>query len=758
MVREYLRFHFIEAPKRILRLWSNFLVFFYYFFSVRLLIFTFFAPWKRIYQVKASAGFFLTEWFNRLTYNLISSSIGAFIRFWALVFWLIAEIFVVFLGGILFFLWFFLFPLSLPLYFFGKRGKSSTGREKRLADFLSLRFPNTPLGAVPLEDKEEVIHWFERQEEERWQRGHFWELDRLLRHPGIGKDWASGYTIELDRHTEDLTAPLAYSSHLVARQRELAEIEQILGKSKGSNALLVGEPGVGRKTIVQNFAKAVAEGRVIPSLARGRVLLLNLSGIIGMAKNPSQIEAIVAEILREATEAGNVILVIEEFDRYVSTGQERIDLSPVLSRFMSEGELHVIGITTPDDYQRYIFPNQNITKMMEKIEVGAPSANRALEILEDIVPDFEYRTGITVSFPALKEIVKRGEALLVDVPFPEKAIDLLDESLVFVKTQLKSQRILLPAHVQKVLVQKTGVPIEALSIEERERLLKLEDILHQRLVDQEEAIRGVARALRRARIGISARGKPIGTFLFLGPTGVGKTETAKALAEALFGSESRIIRLDMASFQGEEGNLRLIGSFRESQPGVLTSSVRNNPYSVLLLDEIEKASNAVLNLLLTVIDEGYLTDAQGRRVSFENVILIATSNAGAEFIREKVNEGVAGDALNEELLEYVLRERIFSPEFINRFDGVIVYKPLTHEHLLKIAENLLLALNRRLAEKGISLAIDQELCQKIAEMGFHPVFGARPMKRVILEKIEAPIAQKLLSGEVKRGEKVRISL
>lgn len=575
---------------------------------------------------------------------------------------ILVELAVLILGTLGFLGWFLALPLSLVVFYCQKKGPDLKKKEKRQEAFLKKRLGEN-LAAVPLEDKEEVSRWFEREEARNAQAGRFWELENLLAIPGLAKTWAAGYTLELDRYTLDLAAPRPYSSHLVGRRKETAAIERVLSGTTLSSCILAGEPGVGRQTMVENFAKRSREGRTIPSLEQKRVLLLNLEEVLGEAKSRVAAEARILEILEEAGRAGDVILVLRELDRFTSDLEGRLNLTPIFVRAIEETRLRFIGITTPADFQKFIFPNKKLLQYFSKIEVNEPTGEEALEILEDVLPFFERNSGVLAVFAVLKEIVSKSQGWQLDVPFPERALELLDEALVFARDSL-GEKVLVLADLRKFLAEKTEIP-QGLTADEEKTLVNLEEILHKKIIDQEEAIAEIAKALRRRRTGVAAGHRPIGAFLFLGPTGVGKTQTAKALAEVLFGSQERLLRLDMATFQGEDAEERLLGSFERKEPGVLICAVRENPYAVLLLDELEKASKEVQNLFLTVIDEGYLTDVFGRKVSFENLLIIGTSNAGAEFIREKPSAG---------LIDFVLRQGFFSPEFLNRFDAVVVYK------------------------------------------------------------------------------------
>ena len=342
---------------------------------------------------------------------------------------------------------------------------------------------------------------------------------------------------------------------------------------------------------------------------------------------------------------------------------------------------------------------------------------------------------------------------MTDLPFPEKAVRLLDEAMSWLSVSKKG-KILKSEHITKIVSEKIQIPLEELEQKEKEILLNLEALIHQRIINQEEAVKEVSEAMRRAKAGIETRSGTIGGFLFLGPTGVGKTETAKALAAVYFGSEKRMIRLDMSEFQEIKDIKRLIGA--EGSEGLLTTSVRENPFSLILLDEIEKAHPNILNLFLQVLDEGWITDGFGRKIDFKNAIIIATSNAGAEIIRQDIKENKKLSIVKDELLDYLFKKNIFRPEFINRFDGVVVFKPLTKENLILICHLMLKKLAENFQDKGIGFEITKELKEKVVDLSYSPQFGAREMKRTIQDKIENVLASALLSNEIKRGDRIEI--
>jgi ATP-dependent Clp protease ATP-binding subunit ClpC len=373
--------------------------------------------------------------------------------------------------------------------------------------------------------------------------------------------------------------------------------------------------------------------------------------------------------------------------------------------------------------------------------------------LENLTLVLERKYKKFISYPALREIITLTERYLPSLPFPEKAMDILDEVVIYVADSTRDP-IVLPKHVDKIISEKTQIPVGEIEAKEKNILLNLEDLIHQRIINQEEAVNEVSSAMRRARTGVTIRKGPMGCFLFLGPTGVGKTETSKALAEIYFGSEEKMIRLDMSEFQNTTDIPRLIGAAGEE--GMLTTKVRESPFSLVLLDEIEKAHPNILNLFLQVLDEGNLTDGLGRKVDFKSTIIIATSNAAYKVILKALKEKTEWSKVKQKLLENLFAEGIFRPEFINRFDAMVVFRPLTKENLLDIAELFLQKLKKNLQEKEVEFLITPELKEKIVELGYDPTFGAREMRRVIQDRVENILASALLSDRLKRGYRVKV--
>jgi len=583
------------------------------------------------------------------------------------------------------------------------------------------------------------------------------DLNKIKNIPGIGASWAYGYTVEFDKYGRDLTKHPTPYPLLLGREEELTKMQQILLKGEGNNILLVGEPGTARHILVYTLASAVATGNCLPGLSHKRLIELDMHALTATKPTFSEVKGLAVEILSEAERAGNIIIVIDEIDKFVSEAGERVDYTSVFSQIASS-HVGLIGITTNDNYHRYIESNADLSKLFEKIDIKPPDIDTVLEELEvSIVPVVERKHKIFVTFGALVKIIEDSDRYITNTPFPAKAIDLLDEVAVYLTSERK-ETVLRAFHIDEFLTSKLHFPIGDLQKSEKDKLIGLEELLHKRIINQDEAIRVLAAALRRARLNIAKVNKPMGSFLFLGPTGVGKTETAKALAQYFFGGEQFLIRFDMSQYQKEEGLERLIGSAKMGTPGELSKSLRDHPYAVLLFDEFEKADPLIYNLFLTLIDEGYITDHTGKRLDGRNTIIIATSNAGASFIRENLKLGVQGSNLAPKILDYVQKERIFSPELVNRFDGAVVFTPLSEGHLREVAKLMLGNLNSRLAKNKISVKVTEDLVKKLAILGFAPEFGARAINRVIAEKIEDAVAQKLLSGTVAPGEQIRIDL
>ncbi len=641
-----------------------------------------------------------------------------------------------------------------------------------------------------------------------------------------------GRTPTLDAFGRDLTE-LAGQDKLdpvIGREKEIERVIQILSRRTKNNPVLIGEPGVGKTAIVEGLAQDVQAG-MVPEMLRGkRVVTLDLAALVAGTKYRGEFEERLKKVLEEIRRSGDVILFIDEMHNIIGAGaaEGAIDASSILKPMLSRGELQCIGATTLDEYRKHVEKDAALERRFQPVLVSEPSVDETIDILEGLRDRYEAHHGVQYTHEALEAAANLSSRYVSDRFLPDKAIDLIDEagSRVRMKAfeapkdlrelEIRLEKLIREKEeavasqefekaaelrdqeqeVKKFLDQKrknwqindipekttvtgddisaivadwTGIPIKKLAAGESERLLSLEDELHKRVIGQDDAVEAVARAVRRSRAGLKDPKRPIGSFIFLGPTGVGKTELAKALAEVLFGDEDAMIRLDMSEYQERHTVSRLVGAppgyVGYEEGGQLTEAVRRKPYSVILLDEIEKAHADVFNVLLQVLEDGRLTEAQGRTVDFRNTVIIMTSNAGAEAIHGKAVLGFtvekdtqrAHDEMESRVMDAV--KRIFRPEFINRVDEIIVFHALTTEHLKKIVNFQLRDVEERLYESaGLVMEVTDEAKLKLIEEGTDPDYGARPLRRAIQRFIEDPLSEMVLRGELKNTGKVKVSL
>ncbi len=608
------------------------------------------------------------------------------------------------------------------------------------------------------EDVKNITLWLDVIESRIKNAKKFWKYENLSKYGSLGKDWAAGYSVTLDKFSIDWRRIVKkwVFKDIIGHQKEIEQIERTLSRARTNNVLLIGEPGTGRKSIIEALARRAYLGESLPELNYKRVVELDMISLLSRIQDPEEVEITLNKIFQEVILAGNIILVINELHNFVALKIFKpgaIDISGILAKYLHFPQFQFVGITTYAGLHQRIEQNPSLLELFRKIEVSEISELETIRTLKNLALELEERYQIVVTYPTIRDIVSLTARYLPSLPFPKKAIDLLEEVMVYVST-LKD-KIVLPHHVAKIISAKTEIPIGKMESEEKEILLNLEKLIHERIINQEEAVKGISTALRRARAGITVKKRPMGVFLFLGPTGVGKTETSKALAQIYFKGEERMIRLDMSEFQAIADIPRLLGA--PGEEGLLTTPVRENPFSLILLDEIEKAHPNILNLFLQVFDEGNITDGQRRKVSFLNTIIICTSNAGAKIIWKDIKLDKKLDVIQDELLSYFFEKGIFRPEFINRFDAAIVFRPLTKENLLDIAQLMLNSLKKNLKEKGIEFIITKPLKEKIAELSYKPAFGAREMRRVIQDKVENVLAHAFLSDKIKRGDRIEIT-
>ncbi len=597
-----------------------------------------------------------------------------------------------------------------------------------------------------------TLWWGAERRYTRLQRRRWWDEERLLAFTGVGLSWASGYTPFVDRFAR-LPPGGLWDNIIYGHEDKVEELINTLARQRQSNVLLVGNPGVGRLGIVRWVAKRIRGGTAHPELMGQRLLYINIGELMAQGGTAAAQAAVVSRALREMERAGNIIAVIDGLSSVLGEyGEQRINLTDVLLPFLASANVRVLVMVSSDDYYLRLKSNQKLTQYFEVVVVPSLTERNTLKRLALSVPVIERRAGLYIPYRTIRTLVEETSSIMPHIPFPERAFDFLEEAIV--AAQVKGSRVLTVEHIENIISRKIGLSLGRLKSKEKTRLLKLEELMHRRLVDQEAAVKAVARAMVRARAEVRSQERPIGAFLFLGPTGVGKTETAKTLAEVYFGSEEHMTRLDMSEFQGEDAVSRLIGS-AEQPAGRLTSLIADHPFTVLLLDEFEKADRAAHQLFLQVLDEGRLSDARGRAYSFRHAIIIATSNAGAELIRREAKGGRVPDGFDQKLKEHILSRNILRPELLNRFDGVITYAVLSREHIRRIAVMMLRQLNRRLDEEhGVVLKITDALVDFLVEKGYDPQFGARPMNRTIQDYVEYAVAQKIIKGEAQPGQSI----
>jgi len=607
-------------------------------------------------------------------------------------------------------------------------------------------------------DIENLTLWIDSAEYLMEKSRKFWIYENLLRKGSFGKDFSSGYTIMLDRFSIDWKKIVSKwrFREIIGHKKEIEQTEVILAKSNLSNVLIVGEPGTGRKSIIEALAQKCYLGTSLPELNNKRVVELDTISLAAQVSNFEKLEAILDQIFSEVASSGSVILVINDIDNLVGQKVQKagsFDISGILAKYLPIPSFQFIGITTYEGLHKDIEKQSAFADMFTKVEVSEVTEQETINILQSAALELEYKYKVLVLYPSIREIVNLTGRYMPSLAFPRKALDVLDESVVYI--QKLKEKIVLPHHIAEIVSKKTDIPIGKMDVKEKEVLLNLENLIHDRIVNQEEAVNGISVAMRRARMGIASKTRPMGSFLFLGPTGVGKTETAKALAQIYFGSEKKMIRLDMSEFQSISDIPRLIGATSPIEmQGLLTTPVRETPFSLILLDEIEKAHPNILNLFLQVLDEGHITDGQGRKIIFTNSIIICTSNAGADIIFKQVglNQKIEKDKLFSTLFE----KNIFKPEFVNRFDASVVFHPLTKDNLMKIAQLSLRGLQKNLKERDINFEITELLKEKIVELSYKPEFGAREMRRIIQDKVENVVASALISDKIKKGDNIEI--
>jgi len=579
---------------------------------------------------------------------------------------------------------------------------------------------------------------------------------------GIAQGWDSGYTLFLDRFSYNVLGNLRGDFSVEGRTGIVSEMENILTKKSKNNVILTGPVGVGKTTIIKEVVSRITWGTTLPGLAYARVLELNLGTIISYAADRASLEKILIGVLNDAVRAGNIILYVPEIqDLFAGGGKEgTIDASEIILPYLRDSGLRIIGATTDKHFQTYIESKPELAALITKIEVPPTEKSDTLRVLAEMSIYMGQEYGVRVTYQALKMIYTLTEKFVTEKEFPGKAVDMLENVLTAAKNEHVT--VLDKEAVARVAGKDLNVKVTEATRDEKDILLKLEETMHSRVVGQFAAVTALSDALRRARTDIKSDKRPIGSFLFLGPTGVGKTELAKTLAWAYYGNEEQIVRMDMNQFQDPDSITRFIGKkvadSEELEGGEFVKKIRTNPSSVVLLDEIEKANPNILDLFLQALDEGYITDGMGEKVILTGAIIIATSNAGANTIRKAVADNIEYQRVKETVLEEVQNTGVFKPEFLNRFDGVIVFSPLSGSEILKVAELMFQSIQADFKGKGYDIELETGVLEKLAQEGYVPEMGARPMRRVFQDRLENFLAKKMLEGTIKKGETYTVSM
>ncbi|MBI4009116.1 ATP-dependent Clp protease ATP-binding subunit [Candidatus Roizmanbacteria bacterium] len=722
----------------------NIIIFLPYFFSVATLLKTLFHPWKNLVSKKTQTGFSFEEWLGRVGFNLISSLIGVFMRLSIILFYFIVQSIFLLIVPFACILYILLLPFLFLESQFGKTEEEK--KELSRLKFLGFHLLNQ-------ENYSQVASWFELYYSQYVLKMKWWKKTHLFSLPPLARDWAVGFTPRLDEYGQDLTS-FSYhqnTNHIVDREKEIDEIERVLAKSQEANVVVVGEEGVGKHTIIVALAKKMYEGKTKSLLMYRRIIKLNLEKILSEFSDLKQRERFFEDLLNEAAQAKNVIIYIDNIENYISIKKGGVDITSVIEKFAKFNTLQFMAVTTPFFYQKFFQTNESLVRLFAKINVDEVKKEEAEKILLQVAAIFESRYQLAIPYETIKNAIEKSEFYVTDIPFPEKAIDLLDSTCVLAKESSTSSHIVHPDLIDTILSEKTHVPT-TLTKNMKDKLVHLEELLSQQVIHQDFAIHKLSSSLRRSFLLIGKRKKPTASLLFLGPTGVGKTESAKAVAMIFFGGDSYLTRFDMSNYQSQNDIPKLIGSLDTGDPGLLSKAVRESPYGVLLLDEIEKANKDLVNIFLTVLDEGYFTDGFGKRVDCKNLVIIATSNAGSDIIYKQI--GQIGPV---SLVDHLIEQKIFSPEFLNRFDGVITFNPLDQDSAKQIARNFIQKISEDIYNlHKVKVNVSDIYLSELIKRGYDEKFGARNLERLIRDEIEDKIAKLVLEGKVKGGESLAL--
>ncbi|MFA5985736.1 MAG: AAA family ATPase [Parcubacteria group bacterium] len=810
--KSFIRWYIGDGSRAMFSLWKQLVFFVPRHFSMALLFRTLFAPWHRDISLKTWRGFSPLRSVDRLIWNVFSRVIGAIVRLGVitsgLVLWVIiggigfvtALVYVcapgvLVVSFVLFFSAFrfvafgvFVFTLCV-IYgayilfrtsghmLYERMSMKQLHEQKwfyRVYERIGVEAEDIPYDIlsdfpafqkflltkdVTVEEFELIVAWEIEQQKRREQDAKLFSEEKFLRLRPIGLHWHFGYTVQLDHYAEDLTA---YDHSDYARypfhgfDQEMGLIEVVLARPHENNILLTGQAGLGRHMIIHELARRIRTGYFERSFMRYmRFMQCDFTSVMAQAKSKGEDpEFIVHSLFHEAAYAGNIIFVVDNFEQYIDTNISRgFSFTTIIDEYASMESFRMIAIATEEAFHEKVDADQIVGRHFDVIPVHEMDDVHAMKVL---FTRFYGETHTPFTYQALRQVITDAQRYTNTAPLPTRAISLAIE--VFLQWQKTGDGFITAQTVDAFITQKTGIPVGNIAQEEQQKLLSLEDTLHKMIIGQSAAVQTVAAAVRRMRSGMARPNKPAGTFLFLGPTGVGKTEMAKAIAAQYFGSDEKVVRIDMSEYQGPTAVDRLIGSKELNQKGAFVSAAKEHPYALLLLDEIDKANPRVLDLFLQILDEGFVHDAFGHKISFTSMIIIATSNAGALMIKKMVEMGMDPAQEEEKIVNGIIESGVFRPEFINRFDDVVIFGPLEGENVRTVTQLLLQKFATRvLKEQNIDVTFADGVVDRIIEKGYDHVFGARSVMRYIDDGIADIFAKKLIAGNVHRGETVHFA-
>ncbi len=596
-----------------------------------------------------------------------------------------------------------------------------------------------------------AIDWVSQNQKIVLERSAWWHKDRLSRVPSIGRDWAYGQVYTLEKYAHPISSETVFqtiSGKMTLFEEDVNSLERILAKQSGANILLIANETMLAMQWVSALGKEIENGTVRSEVEGKKVYVLDTDSIISSMREKVDLEAELNNVFAQIIRAENVILVIKDLPYFImSANSLDVDAKNLLVNSLSSERMQVIAVSNKNQYHETVETSHDLTRYFEKIVVPDLGRDSIVQVINNEANIIESNMPVFFTYQSLLAVVKSAERFFADDDLYDKSVDLLGE-VASASVDGKKIKIITKEKVEEIVEKRTGIPQGEIKEDEKDKLNNLENILHKRIVGQDFAINSISSAIRRSRAGLNDSKRPTGSFLFLGPTGVGKTETTKALAEVFFGSEDKIIRIDMSEYSSENALEKLMKT--------LSSKLKESQYGVLLLDEFEKSSREVHDLFLQILDEGYFTDTRGERVNARNLIIIATSNAGSSLIYESIKDDHNVILNQQEIVDQIIKEGIFRPELLNRFDGAIVFHPLDQLALKQVVKLILNSLNKRLSDKNLSIDITDELVSYLVKIGIDPKFGARAVKRTIQDVVEKKVADAIIKGEISNGDKIKL--